>query len=154
MGDEPRARQHAPSGKVVGSHNCIAEFCSEITVSTLLFINFNFGISPVTSTQKEKVKLIASVSIFSQIKTCFVFFFSSYNQRKLEELPYQMFQLHKSIKQNFLFEHSWLFDKLCGAGVYDKPLLVKKYKYFDQYEKFRNKVNAVCYCINTYLKYQ
>ncbi|XP_063237108.1 NACHT domain- and WD repeat-containing protein 1 isoform X2 [Bacillus rossius redtenbacheri] len=42
-----------------------------------------------------------------------------YNQRKLEELPYQMFQLHRSIKDNFLFDQSWLFDKLCGAGVYD-----------------------------------
>nr|CAD7263262.1 unnamed protein product [Timema shepardi] len=43
---------------------------------------------------------------------------SCYNQHKLDELPYQNYHLHKSIKQDFLFNHSWLYDKLCGSNVF------------------------------------
>ncbi|CAG2068276.1 unnamed protein product, partial [Timema podura] len=43
---------------------------------------------------------------------------SCYNQHKLDELPYQNYQLHRSIKQDFLFNHTWLYDKLCGSNVF------------------------------------
>jgi hypothetical protein len=44
--------------------------------------------------------------------------FFSYNRRKLDELPYQVFQLTGSIKEEFLYNHSWLYVKLCGSDVY------------------------------------
>jgi len=42
----------------------------------------------------------------------------SYNRRKLDELPFQVFQLSGSIKKEFLYNHSWLYVKLCGSDVY------------------------------------
>ncbi|XP_069676393.1 NACHT and WD repeat domain-containing protein 2 isoform X2 [Periplaneta americana] len=41
-----------------------------------------------------------------------------YNRRKLDELPYQVFQLSGSIRKEFLYNHSWLNVKLCGSDVY------------------------------------
>ncbi|PSN35793.1 hypothetical protein C0J52_09490, partial [Blattella germanica] len=45
-----------------------------------------------------------------------------YNRRKLDELPYQVFQLKGSIKEEFLYNHSWLYVKLCGSDVYQKAI--------------------------------
>jgi hypothetical protein len=48
----------------------------------------------------------------------FVCGYFSYNRRKLDELPFQVFQLSGSIKEEFLYNHSWLYVKLCGSDVY------------------------------------
>ncbi|XP_021914136.1 NACHT and WD repeat domain-containing protein 2 isoform X2 [Zootermopsis nevadensis] len=41
-----------------------------------------------------------------------------YNRRKLDELPFQVFWLCGSLKEEFLYNHSWLYVKLCGSDVY------------------------------------
>ncbi|XP_068084365.1 NACHT and WD repeat domain-containing protein 2 [Anabrus simplex] len=41
-----------------------------------------------------------------------------YDRRSLVELPYQKYQLHGSIKKDFLFNHTWLYEKLCGSNVH------------------------------------
>jgi hypothetical protein len=53
----------------------------------------------------------------------------SYNRRKLDELPFHVFHLSGSIKKEFLYNHSWLFVKLCGSDVYhvSSDLLLLKY---------------------------
>ncbi|KAG8308984.1 hypothetical protein J6590_096876, partial [Homalodisca vitripennis] len=40
-----------------------------------------------------------------------------YNSRKLEELPYQEFHVSGSL-WGYLEDDSWLFNKICGASVY------------------------------------
>lgn len=40
------------------------------------------------------------------------------NKRKLEELPYQILQVNDSIRDNFLFDATWLLYKFCGSDPY------------------------------------
>ncbi|GIX76385.1 NACHT and WD repeat domain-containing protein 2 [Caerostris darwini] len=40
------------------------------------------------------------------------------NKRKLEELPYQVLQVNDSIRDNFLFDATWLLYKFCGSDPY------------------------------------
>lgn len=40
------------------------------------------------------------------------------NRRKLEELPYQVLQVNDSIRDNFLFDATWLLYKFCGSDPY------------------------------------
>ncbi|GFU21337.1 NACHT and WD repeat domain-containing protein 2 [Nephila pilipes] len=40
------------------------------------------------------------------------------NKRKLEELPYQVLQMNDSIRDNFLFDATWLLYKFCGSDPY------------------------------------
>ncbi|KAK7866181.1 hypothetical protein R5R35_001398 [Gryllus longicercus] len=41
-----------------------------------------------------------------------------FDQRKFDELPYQVFKLKGSIKEDYLFNHTWLYEKLCCSGVH------------------------------------
>ncbi|XP_049833754.1 NACHT domain- and WD repeat-containing protein 1 [Schistocerca gregaria] len=41
-----------------------------------------------------------------------------YNDRKLEELPYQLYKVKGSIKEEFLLNDKWLYDKLCGSDIH------------------------------------
>ncbi|KAG8234981.1 hypothetical protein J437_LFUL013861 [Ladona fulva] len=63
--------------------------------------------------------------IFIQ-KNTFVIF--SYNRRKLDELPYQVFCIEGSIRNQFLFDKTWLFYKICGSDVYQviEDILMEK----------------------------
>ncbi|KFM57174.1 NACHT and WD repeat domain-containing protein 1, partial [Stegodyphus mimosarum] len=40
------------------------------------------------------------------------------NRRKLEELPYLVLQLNDSIRDNFLFDATWLLYKFCGSDPF------------------------------------
>uniref|UniRef100_A0A6P7FUD4 NACHT and WD repeat domain-containing protein 2 isoform X1 n=1 Tax=Diabrotica virgifera virgifera TaxID=50390 RepID=A0A6P7FUD4_DIAVI len=42
-----------------------------------------------------------------------------YNRRRLDELPYQHFQLHSNLENSmFLSDTSWIYDKVCGSNCY------------------------------------
>ncbi|KAK6633137.1 hypothetical protein RUM43_012881 [Polyplax serrata] len=41
-----------------------------------------------------------------------------YNRRKLIELPYQTILLKQNVVDDFLLNHNWLYDKICGCGVF------------------------------------
>jgi len=70
----------------------------------------------------------------------------SYNRRKLDELPFQVFHLSGSIKEEFLYNHSWLFVKLCGSDVYHVssyyPLLKCQFNFND---------TCTCMCTHTHI---
>ncbi|XP_056647037.1 NACHT and WD repeat domain-containing protein 2 isoform X1 [Diorhabda sublineata] len=42
-----------------------------------------------------------------------------YNRRRLDELPYQHFQLYSNLENSpFLSDISWIYDKVCGSNCY------------------------------------
>ncbi|KAF0313272.1 NACHT and WD repeat domain-containing protein 2 [Amphibalanus amphitrite] len=43
---------------------------------------------------------------------------SRYNRRRLDELPYQVFQLTGNILDDFVLNNEWVYDKLCGSTAY------------------------------------
>lgn len=45
-------------------------------------------------------------------------FGSSYNRRKLQELPFVTHSVTGSIKKEYLLDLDWVYDKVCGADVF------------------------------------
>lgn len=43
---------------------------------------------------------------------------SSYNVRRLQELPYLSHAVNGSIKKQYLLDLAWVYDKVCGADVF------------------------------------
>nr|XP_053631306.1 NACHT domain- and WD repeat-containing protein 1-like [Cherax quadricarinatus] len=41
-----------------------------------------------------------------------------HNRRKLDELPYQVLQLHGTILEEFVLNCGWVYEKLCGSDTY------------------------------------
>ncbi|CAG9821320.1 unnamed protein product [Phaedon cochleariae] len=42
-----------------------------------------------------------------------------YNRRKLDELPFQHYQLHSDLEDSkYLSDMSWIYDKICGSNCY------------------------------------
>lgn len=45
--------------------------------------------------------------------------FFSYNRRRLDELPYQHYELHSNLENSiYLSDPSWIYDKVCGSNCY------------------------------------
>lgn len=64
-------------------------------------------------------KIISKNFFFHKFKLDKNFGFSSYNRRKLDELPYHHYQLYQNIENSlFLSDINWIYDKVCGSNCY------------------------------------
>ena len=58
-------------------------------------------------------------------------FVTRYNRRRLDELPYQVFQLTGNILDDFVLNNEWVYDKLCGSTAYQVSIAPTKYQLQD-----------------------